>query len=172
MEQRAGGTPLPQSIKTKMLDELKLSRSMVRDGFDVVPRFRVFLADGDQHIWAPMRDDMEHRLSRLSLVKSFMIWRAASGFIYSGETIEPNAVVSSLVMASGVLAAYQEITRDPQKRPPHHVRFAAVELIGQVDPILVEALPESGARLTPEQEREVASLFGAGGQFEVEPVVN
>jgi hypothetical protein len=51
-----------------MLDELATSHMVVSDGFDVVPRFRVLFADGDQILHAPMYDDMQHRLERLSIV--------------------------------------------------------------------------------------------------------
>ena len=168
----ATGTPLPADIKAKMLDELALSRSIVCDGFDVVPRFRVLLSDGDQQIWTPMLDDMKHRLERLSMVKCFMIWKGAKGFIHSGETMEPNVIVCSLVMVDGVLSAYQEIIRDQTKKPPDHASFGKIELIGEVDPLLVDVLPQPGDELTGEQLQEAKEVFGPGGKFEVKPVLH
>jgi len=120
----------------------------------------------------PMYDDLKHRLSRLALVKSFILWRAATGFIHCGESKEPNAIVSSLVTPEGVLSVYQIITRDQTKKPPQHVSFEPMQGCGEVDPLLVDLLAKPGQRLSAEQEIEAQGLFGDGGKFEVKPILH
>lgn len=163
---------LDPDLKQKMLDELATSRMVVSDGFDVVPRFRVFLADGDQILHAPMYDDMQHRLERLSVVKAFMVWKQAGGFIHAAETIEPNAIVCALITRDGVLAVYQLITRDSTRKPLGHVAFGEIMPTEQIDPLLISMLPNPAERLTDEQEREALRLFGPGGKFEVKPIIH
>lgn len=101
------------SLRDLIEKELALSEQIIRDGHELVPRFTVFMADGDETVFVPMKEDPLHRAKRMQLMRNYFVWRMATGFIMSCELKVPDAVVSVFVGMSGAAGVMREIERDP-----------------------------------------------------------
>jgi len=72
-------------VKEKVIDELRLSVSIVLSREEVVPRFRVMCPEGDWTVFVPLPDDIGERQRRMQLIYGFMAWKSATGFVMSSE---------------------------------------------------------------------------------------
>ena len=81
--------------------ELARSMEIIRDGTELVPRFRI---EGPSRyvILVQLPDDKKERAWRMSLVASFMAVKMATSFVMSTELIVPDAVCSVAVSREGV----------------------------------------------------------------------
>ena len=100
-------------MRDVILDELRSSERIVRDGHEVVPRFRIFAPDGEHDVMVQLPDDLNARMERLQVVRAFMIWKAATAFVHASELIEPDAICAIAVTREGAIGALQRITRTP-----------------------------------------------------------
>lgn len=94
-------------LRTMILEELTFSQRVVREGHEVVPRFRVVAPDGEHTIMVQLPDDLEARMERLRVMRAFLIWKAATGFVHSSELIEPDAITACAVMRDDVTGGLQ-----------------------------------------------------------------
>ena len=140
-----------------VLEELTVSERVVRAGHEVVPRYRIIAPDGEHSIMVQLPDDIEARNERMSVVRAFMIWKAASAFVQSSELIEPNAIASIAVTRDGVSGALRRITRKP-------LMFASHEWFGRetVGDEIVALLPPRSLTLTETDMRFIDQAFTDG----------
>ena len=96
-----------------ILEELAFSQRVVREGHELVPRFRVLAPDGEHTIMVQLPDDIEERVGRLRVVRAFLIWKAATSFVHSSELIEPDAITACAVTRDDVTGGLQRIRRKP-----------------------------------------------------------
>lgn len=123
-------------LRGRIIDELALSQRIVRKGHEVVPRFVAMAPDGDHTVMVQMPDDLSERLQRLTVVKSFLVMKAATGFVHASELATPDAIAALAVTRDEVIGAIQRIARSP-------LSFSAPEWFGReaVDDALLELLP-------------------------------
>ena len=93
--------------RAMVLEELTFTQRVVREGHEVVPRFRVLAPDGEHTIMVQFPDDLEARKERLRVVRAFMIWKAAISFVHSAELFEPDAITACAVMRDDVTGGLQ-----------------------------------------------------------------
>ena len=111
-------------LRSLILEELALSQDIVRKGHEVVPRFRVLAPDGEHTIMVQLPDDLDARMERMRVVRAFMIWKAATGFVHSSELISPDAITACAVTRDDVTGGLQRIRR-------RSLGFAEVEWFGR-----------------------------------------
>jgi hypothetical protein len=101
-----------------ILAELNLSERIVRDGHEVVPRFSIQAPDGAHSVMIQLSDEVADRAKRMQAVRSFMIWKAAHGFILANEIVEPDAISVVAVTRADAIGALQRIHRSPLSFDP------------------------------------------------------
>ena len=140
-----------------ILDELAVSRGIVSDGHEVAPRFGIFAPGGPYVVKVRLSDDEAGRARQLQAVRSFMIWKAASGFTLANELIKPDAISVIAVTRSEVTGALQRIHRLP-------ARFDAPEWFGRdnVGEDVIALLPPRQLTITLEQLEFMRQAFQEG----------
>ena len=162
-------------MRNQVLQELELSQRIVREGHEVVPRFRVLASGEEWTIFCPLPDDLQARVRGLGYIREFMAWKGAHGAIMSAETWlgplgalqnealrQGEAIVSTLLSKTDVCGVMRMINR------AGGISFGAPQWFGRehVDPALLELLPKREEKISPEMMRELKRLFGKGGEFE------
>jgi hypothetical protein len=102
-------------LRSLILEELAVSQRVVREGHEVVPRFRVLAPDGEHTAMVQLPDDLEARMERMRVVRAFMIWKAATGFVHCSELIAPDAITSHVVRHPASAPAVQRLS-SPHRR--------------------------------------------------------
>ena len=100
-------------LRALILEELAFSQRVVREGHEVVPRFRILAPDGEHTVMVQLPDDLSERVERMRVVRAFMIWKAATGFVHSSELITPDAITACAVTREDVTGGLQRIRRKP-----------------------------------------------------------
>ena len=126
-------------LRASVLEELAISERVVRSGHEVVPRYLVIAQDGEHTMMVQLPDDIAARNERMSVLRAFMIWKAATGFAQSTELIEPDAIASFAVTRQGVSGA-RRISRS------RSVSLSPIEWFG------VESVGEDILALLPPRE--------------------
>ena len=141
-------------MRNLILEELTLSERIICAGHEVVPRYRIFAPDGEHTMMVQLPNDIAVRNERLSVVRAFMIWKAASAFVQSSELIEPNAIASIAVTRDGVSGALRRITPKP-------LAFAAHEWFGResVGDDIVSLVPPRSLTLTENELHFIDQAF-------------
>ena len=155
------------NIQEHLKLELGKSRGVVSLGKEVVPRFLVFLPDGEQTILNPLPDDEKARYEPMALVRRYMVWKMARGFVFSSETIKPEALFSVAVWRDGageVEANGLYLAKTSKNEYADAVTIGTAEA-GE----LLELLPNRNEQLTEAEINELKTLMGEGGVFEVMP---
>jgi len=111
-------------LQAIILEELAVSQRILSEGHEVVPRFRVLAPDGEHTVMVQLTDDLEARIERLRVVRAFMIWKAATGFVHSSALLEPDAITPCAVTRDDVTGGPQRIRRKP-------LGFQEVEWLGR-----------------------------------------
>jgi hypothetical protein len=139
-------------LKKVLLEEMGVSEAIVRDGHEVIPRFRIFTADGDFVVLLPLSDDATERHRRIRLVGRFMAWKMATGFVISGELHAPDAISSFFVGRH-------------ERGPP--LSFRAIRPLGEgeVEAVLIALLPQRETALTLDAIAELERVFGDEGEM-------
>jgi hypothetical protein len=163
-------------MRDLLLEELALSEKIVRDGAEVVPRFRTLGHDAEFTIFMPLADDIEERMRGLGYIRQFMAWKGATGVVVSAETWlrQRNALQDSKVregdaIVSTLLSKTADIGGVMRMINRHGgISFGALQWFGcdWIDPALLELLPSREEVIFPEMMHELQKLFGAGGEFE------
>jgi hypothetical protein len=141
--------------RAMVLEELALSQ---REGHEVVPRFRVLAPDGEHTIMVQFPDDLEARMERLQVVRAFMIWKAARGFVHSAELFEPDAISACAVMRDDVTGGLQRIRRKP-------LGFGEVEWLDRTNVVddMLQLLPPRMMTLDRRDLEFIDKAFEEGG---------
>jgi hypothetical protein len=101
-----------------ILAELGLSERIVRGGYEVVPRFSIHAPDGPHSVMIQLSHDLAERIKRMQIVRSFMIWKAADGFILASELVDPDAISVVAVTRVDAIGVLQRIHRSPLRFDP------------------------------------------------------
>lgn len=148
-------------MRATMIEELALSEKIVRDGHEVVPRFRVITPEGQWIVFVPLPDDLEERYRRMQLVGAFMAWKMATGFVLCNELLEPDAICVAYVSRSERVLALRKISREPLSFG-EPLWFDGSAIGEEVLQLLPPREVEIDAKLAAELQR----VFGAGGELE------
>ena len=100
-------------VRDTILAELEVSRRIVGNGHEVVPRFTIFAPDGTHAVTAQLPNDPLERVKRLQVVRTFMVWKAARSFVMANELVGPEAISVIAVTKSDVIGVMQRINREP-----------------------------------------------------------
>jgi hypothetical protein len=161
------------SLASIMIEQLGMTRRVVENGEEVVPRWRIATVGGDFLVLTGFDTDKpEQRRRALSLIKRFMIWKMATSYVLTAETWLGAAVAhpaDEALLSVGVshyerLAVFQRIQRteavrfdDPVWLSPHRVEKQYLDL-----------LPYGRTEISTEDEAELTTLFGRNGELRAE----
>lgn len=152
-------------MRTTMLEELALSERIVRDGYEVVPRFRVITPEGEWIVFVPLPDDIEERHRRMQLVAGFMAWKLARAFIICTELHQPDAISAAYVGRDERALVLRKISRKPLSfGEPIWFDSSAIG-----DDVL-QLLPPREVEIDKHLAEELQRVFGAGGELEAKRV--
>jgi hypothetical protein len=161
------------SLPDIMLKQLAMARSIVEDGAEVIPAWRITTPDGSYLILTRFHTDKQEQRERvLLLITRFMAWRMATSFVLTAETFLGPEVTRSgeeALLVVGIsyherLAAMQRLRRAPV------VTFAPVEWLTneQVEEAYFKLLPTGSSEITAEEAHELAVIFGKDGELAAE----
>lgn len=153
-------------MRDLVLDELRMSATVVLSREEVVPRFRIEVpGESGYVIFVPLPDDLQLRQRRMSLASAFMAWKGAHAFVLSTELIEPDAVVSVAVSRDDVVAGLCPIVRNP-------LSVGAVQWLerAQVGDEIAALLPPKATQVSAAMLADLKRVFGPQGEFKVERV--
>jgi len=144
-------------LRALIFEELAFSQRIVRDGHEVVPRFRVLAPDGDHTVMVQLPDDLVARMECMQVVRTFMIRKAATGFIHSSELITPDAITACAVTRDDVTGGPQCIRRKP-------LSFGEIEWFGResVGDEVIQLLPPRTMTLDRHDREFIERAFEHG----------
>jgi hypothetical protein len=148
-------------LKKVLLEEMGVSEAIVRDGHEVIPRFRIFTADGEFVVLMPLSGNAADRHRRIRLVGHFMAWKMATGFVISGELHAPDAISSFFIGRHEREGLFRLIERGPA------ISFSEIRALGEgeVEAALISLLPQRETALTSDDIAELERVFGDGGDM-------
>ena len=134
------------NTRRDILDELDVSRKVIRSGEKMMPRFYVYSPNGIYLAVMPSPKDAVMRRECFRRARLFMVWKAATGFIFSGELKIPDAISATLVTRDEVTGASQLLSRDP-------INFAEPVWFGRedVEKAIIDLLPAKSVQLTADE---------------------
>jgi hypothetical protein len=156
-----------------MIDQIGTARTIVEDGAEVIPAWRITTPEGGFLVFTRFDDDKpEQRVRVLLLISRFMTWKMATSFVLTAETWLGDEITRSgdeALLAIGVshherLGLLERITgRDP-------VSFGLPEWLmpEQVDETYFRLLPSGASEITADETHELAIIFGANGELAAE----
>jgi hypothetical protein len=142
-----------------LTEEIAWSEAIVRDGEEVVPRFRIFSPEGQYIVFVQFSDEGHEYVHRLRLVKMFMAWKLAAGFVLSAQIKSPEGITSYAVTKDARTGAQRRLERGGT------ISFGQLEWLdeGQIDIELSAMLPQRHNTLTTEMMRELDEALGGDG---------
>lgn len=153
-------------IRAKVESTMRHAQKLIKAGHEVIPHFRVMTYDSDYMVFVPLPDDVEVRVARFDLVRRFMVWKMATGFIFTTETVEPDALTSMALWRDKQTCKLQgegfwcAITRKPK------ISFGAYEpMTTEQAGDMLGMLPQSEEQLTREEIQELETLMSEDGAF-------
>jgi hypothetical protein len=148
-------------LRKVLLEEMGVSEAIVCDGHEVIPRFRIFTADGDFAVLMPLSDNAADRHRRIRLVGHFMAWKMATNFVISGELHAPDAISSFFVGRHEREGLFRLIERGPP------ISFGKIRTLGEgeVEAVLVALLPQRETAMTSDGIAELERVFGDEGEM-------
>jgi hypothetical protein len=161
------------SLTALMIEQIGAARTIVDDGTEVVPVWRINTPEGSYFVFARFDHDKPEQRERLFvLVSRFMTWKMATSFVFTAETwlgVEETREGDEALLAIGVshherLGLVQRIIgRDP-------VSFGSPEWLmpDQIEETYFRLLPSGASEITAEDQRELAVIFGEGGELMAE----
>jgi hypothetical protein len=161
------------SLAAIMLEQLAFARSIVEDGAEVIPAWRITTPDGSYLILTRFDTDKQGQRERAPfLISKFMAWRMATSFVLTAETWLGSAVTRSSDEALLVVGiSYHERLAVMQRlRRASVVTFAEVEWLTneQVEEAYFKLLPTGRSEITAEEAHELAVIFGKDGELAAE----
>jgi hypothetical protein len=162
-------------MRDLMLRDLERSLSIMRDGYEVVPAWRILTPEGDFLILTPSDPDKpEQRQRMLGLLPRFMAWKLATGFVMTCETwLDPERERSGeeAVLAIGVThhdrqGAIRRIRRTPE------LTFTEPEWLApdSINDTYFRLLPTGATPVTEMEAKTLAAVFGKNGKFPARPI--
>ena len=98
------------AVRARLEAELRVSRQILRHGIDVVPRFVMTGASGNQIVvLTNLATTGEKREKALDFLSTFMAFEMCASFIMAFQTINPQTLTGILVSRDGCYAATQEV---------------------------------------------------------------
>ncbi len=148
-------------IEAVLAEEMRLSERIVRDGLEMVPRFRVITPEGDFVILLPLPDEPIERERRMRLVSAFMALKLARAFVLSSELRTFDALCSFWVSKDKNIGLLHRITN----RSP--ASFGTDEWLNDADAgdDVLSLLPGRETELSEAMIGELERMFGEGGEF-------
>ena len=138
-----------------------MSEAIVRDGHEVIPRFRIFTPSGHFVILMQLSDHASERQRRIRLISLFMAWKMATAFVLSGELRDPDAIYTFAVSRDERMGLLRRIERgppisfgDPASLDESHIEDGPIVL-----------LPRGATTLTAELAAELERVFGKDGEM-------
>jgi hypothetical protein len=156
-----------------MIEQIDTARTAVEAGAEVIPAWRINTPEGSYLVFTRFdHDKPEQRERVLLLISRFMTWKMATSFVLTAEPRLGREITRSGdegLLAIGVshhgrLGLVLKITgRDP-------VSFGTPEWLipDQVDETYLRLLPSGASEITAEEQRELAVIFGEGGELAAE----
>jgi hypothetical protein len=153
--------PRRDSLKNALLEELGVSEAIVRDGHEVIPRYRIVAPREQFVILLRLPEDTADRPPRLDLVGLFMAWKMATAFIISCELREPHAISSLAVARDERYGIVRRIDRGPP------LAFAPIAALpeGGIEWDLTALLPGKQTTMTRKTVAELEFVFGKDGKM-------
>ena len=106
----------PRTFKELVPSDLLRRQRLVRlidDEGGIDPQFRIATPEGDIGIAMTLAPDARERLDQMHVLKMFMAWKMALGFIMTTELHEPDAILAAGVNRKETLAVMSTISRKP-----------------------------------------------------------
>src|SRR5258706_4910753 len=106
----------PHTFRELVLCDLLRGQRLVRrinDEGGIDPQFRIATPEGDIAIAMTLSPNMQERAHQLNMLKLFMAYKTALGFIMTTELKEPDAITAVGVNRHETLAVVAEIPRAP-----------------------------------------------------------
>lgn len=135
-------------------EELARSQTIISGGAEIVPRFRIFTADGEVTIFVQLPQSIEKRMRRFGLVQSYMAVHMATSFVMATELYDPDASSAIAVSRRRSEAGVQMINRKPLKFYETHWLDAS-----EIGDEITSMLPRKIDAVTAEQVAEVDHLI-------------
>jgi hypothetical protein len=147
------------NLQQAMRHELEVSRGMMSEGLEIVPRFIVFSPDAVYGIFVKLPDDRGERESRLRLIAGFMAWKMASSYVMAGEM--PDAISAIAVARHEQKGLLRRVNRGPP------LAFGRIETLGaeDIEEKWTALLPRRETSLSAETVRELEHVFGEEGEM-------
>ena len=161
------------SLTALIIEQIGAARTIVQDGAEVVPVWRINTPEGSYLIFTRFDHDKPEQRERLFvLISRFMTWKMATSFVLTAETwlgAEETREGDEALLVIGVshherLGLIQRITgRDP-------VSFGSPEWLmpDQIDETYFRLLPSGVSEITAKEAQELAFVFGEGGELMAE----
>ena len=149
-------------VEAILAEEMRLSECILRDGHEMVPRFRVIAPEGAFIILIQLPDEPIERERRMRLVAAFMAFKLTRAFVLSSELRTFDALCSFWVSKDKKIGLLHRIT----SRSP--ASFGKDEWLDGADAgdDVLSLLPGRETKLSEAMIRELERVFGEGGEFE------
>jgi hypothetical protein len=139
--------------------KVSVGREEIGDfGLDLAMAFAT--PEGDIGIAMTLAPDARERLDQMHVLKMFMAWKMALGFIMTTELHEPDAILPAGVNRKETLAVMSTISRKP-------LRFGEPEWLSPdaVSDEVLQLLPRGACAISESQTAEIGRFFGSTGLF-------
>ena len=84
---RVSAVPCPMSLTALMIEQIGAARTIVEDGAEVIPAWRINTPEGTYLVFTRFdHDKPEQRERVLLLISRFMTWKMATSFVLTAET--------------------------------------------------------------------------------------
>lgn len=158
------------SLRALMLAELERGLATAREGYEVMPAWRILTPEGTYRIWTRFDPDRPQQRDRmLALVPRFMAWKMAAAFVLTAETwLGPERTRSGeeAVLAIGVsrcerLGVIRRIRRTPA------LNFSSAEWLAAdaIDETYFRLSPAGVSRTMAEETAMLAAIFAENGEI-------
>ena len=162
------------SLTALMIEQIGAARTIVEDGAEVIPSWRINTPEGTYLVFTRFDHDKPERRDRLlHLMTRFMVWKMATSFVLTAETwlgAEATREGDEALLVIGVshherLGLVQRI-----EERGYRIRFGLPEWLmpDQVDETYFRLLPSGASEIMAEEQRELAVIFGEGGELAAE----
>ena len=164
------------SMKELMLEQLAMARSIVTDGHEVVPAWRIETPDGTWLILTRFDPDKPGQSDRaLHLVRRFMAWQFAQAFVMTAETwLGPTVTRTGDEAVTAVGASRSERFGVIQRirRKGAAVDFGPLEWLApeQMDTLYWTLLPRREETVTAKEAAELALIFAESGELPAQKI--
>jgi len=161
------------SLVDIMISQMSTTRSIIEDGGEVVPVWRIATPEGSYLIFTRFdHDKTEQRQRALLLISRFMAWKLATSFVLAAETLlgsETTRAGDEAILVIGVsrnerLGLVQRI----EERDPLRLGLPEWLQADQIDEAYPDLLPSKTSEITADEIAELTSIFGKDGEMAAE----